>query len=274
MKSPTRFVWMLPLALGGLLVAGCPSEPNPAPDGGTGGAGGSGGRGGTGGGGGGGSGGSGGVGGSGGAGGSSGVGGSGGTGGRADGGGDRPPPDAPGDRGSDRPPPDGPVDTGPPARSLDECFQGLRAAVGRNQLSNKASADGKIKMRIAMDDGGNPSTSGAYAWRPMRLGLEIDGAILCFADETALRAAYKFTQLHNCRDVLTVASGGRRYEIISPDTRQLGGADDRTVATLTAFMDNATVVGPVMLATVSCVTRIAGQACGSGGPCQSSGAVR
>ena len=45
-----------------------------------------------------------------------------------------------------------------------------------------------------------------------------------------------------------------------------GGADDRTVATLTVTMGGSSV-GPVMLSTESCVTKVAGAACSSGGPC-------
>jgi hypothetical protein len=253
MRHAIGFTRIIPLALTALVLFGCPSEPNPSPDAVNGGRGGGGGSGG------------GGAGGSGGAGGTGGRGGSGGSGGSADAGRmDRPA----ADRGADRPGSDaGVTDGGNAGGGLDQCFEGLRAGVGRFQLSTKASADGKIRMRIAMEDGGGFGTSGSIPWKPMRLGLEINGANLCFTNEAELRAGYMQTQLHNCRDVLTVESGGRRYQIVSPDTRQGGTSDDRTVATLTVFMGDTMAVGPV-LSTVSCVTKTPGQACSSGGPCQ------
>jgi hypothetical protein len=247
-----------------LLLAACPDDPPPSPDAGGGGSGGSGGVGGSGGtgGGSGGAGGGGGRGGTGGNGGSAGSGGSGGSGGR--------PADAGADRGADQRPADMGRDTGPDGGNanagLDACFAGLREGVGRFQLATKVSADGKYRMRIAMEANGI-GTSGTYTWVPIRLALEVDGTNVCISSETALAAmdVYKGSR-HNCTDVLTVVADGRRYEIAAPDTKTTEPGP-RTVSTLSVFDGAARVLGPVMLSTSTCVTRVPGMACSSGGPC-------
>jgi hypothetical protein len=227
--------WIAPLALSLLVLAGCPDEPRPPMvDGGTGGSGGSGGRGGAG-----------------------GSGGAGGTGGR--------PADARPDRGPDGRRPDGPVaDGGNAGVGLDACFAGLRAGRGSFQLATKASADGKVRMRIALETGDRFGTSGSYAWEPIRLGLEVDGTNVCVTSEAELAAAYTGTR-HNCGDALDITVDGRRYLIRNPDTRT--GAVGRDMTSVSVFMGTATVLGPTMLTTSSCTTKITGMSCLSGGPC-------
>ena len=70
---------------------------------------------------------------------------------------------------------------------------------------------------------------------------------------------------HNCRDVLDVTVGPRRYEILAPDTRQ--PSPPRTVATLSIFQGSTLVEGPTALQTSACTSHLPGAPCTSGGPC-------
>ncbi len=260
MNHPLRS-WTLCLSLAGsLLLAGCPSDPQPTPDGGGGGAGGSGGAGGRGG-----SGGAGGSGGRGGAGGTGGTGGGAGAGGS--GGSDARPGDARPDRGPDSRPADAAAgDGGNASPGLDTCFAGLRMGRDSYQIATKVSADGKVRLRIALETDGRIGTSGTYGWLPYRLALEVDGTNVCISDEAQINSpTFYMGSRHNCTDKLVINAGGRRYEITGPDTRTVPPA--RSAATLSVFSGASRVLGPVTLTTTTCVTRVSGAACMSGGPC-------
>jgi hypothetical protein len=210
---------------------------------------------GTGGSGGGGTGGSGGTGGGGGTGGSGGSGGTSGSGGGSDG---RDMIEAPAETGSDA-----------GGQTLDECFAGLPAGEGGWQDATKASSDGAYRMRLALETGQRGGTSGSYAWEPLRFALTAPGASICITDRVMLAEAYMSSH-HNCADVLTVTSGGRRYVISNPDSA-IDYADPtkyRRPATLTVFEGNTMVVGPILLSTVACNRSSTPDGrCRSGGPC-------
>jgi len=163
--------------------------------------------------------------------------------------------DAGGDLATDRAS-DGPGGGGP---TLDACFAGLRAAVGSFQIGNKASADGKFRVRLALEDRGRIGTSGSKAWSAFRFAIETPDGNVCVNEELALAQAYKGT-LHNCMDTFDLTVAGRRYLIAYPDTDP-----SRPKSSLKIFMGATMTVGPVDLDNGTCMTA-AGQ-CRSGGPC-------
>jgi hypothetical protein len=144
---------------------------------------------------------------------------------------------------------------------IESCFADLRALDGSSQISTRVNDGEQIRLRLALETADRISTSGTFPWRAVRIGLEIDGRLICL-DEAALASAYELS-LHNCADVMTFESGGQRYEITDPD--EPSGAAG---ASLTVFAGEAPVRGPVQLPTTACVT--GGSAitqCRSGGPC-------
>jgi hypothetical protein len=159
--------------------------------------------------------------------------------------------------------PDGPADTskadgdGPGSGTLDDCFQGLPAPVGAQMVATKATADGRIRVRIALDTEDRMGTSGTYGWGLIRLGVEVDGVVTCIKD----RANLKYTgSLHNCSDKATATSGTTTYSFAAPD---------RSPATLT-IQSNGTSAGPYTLSDTACTMRNSTGAvlqCRSGGPC-------
>jgi hypothetical protein len=153
---------------------------------------------------------------------------------------------------------------------LDDCFKGLPAPAesAKQQIATKVSADGTIRMRIALDDGGRIGTSGTVGWKVIRFALEKTGeppiCIPTFPSD--LENPYK-SITHNCKDTLTVSSGQRRYELTWPDT----GAEqsDTVISALTGATMNW---GPIKLMTVTCTPLPppkppAQTTCRSGGPC-------
>jgi hypothetical protein len=150
-------------------------------------------------------------------------------------------------------------------KSVDDCFVGLRALKGGTQDATRASADGKYRMRLALETADRGGTSGSYAWAAIRFALETPDGNVCVTDEAALASAYVGSH-HNCMDVLTVTSDGRTYVVRNPDS----AADyaDKTKwrrdATLTISTGGAMTAGPVTLSTTKCNSG----GCTSGGPCQ------
>jgi hypothetical protein len=206
-----------------------------------------------------------GPGGSGGTGGSAGTGGSGGTGGTGGTSGTGGSSDGPGDV------LEAPAETRSDAagNSVDECFAGLPAGEGSWQDATKASSDGGYRMRLALETGQRGGTSGSFAWEPLRFALTTPSAFLCITDRVMLAAAYMSSH-HNCADVLTVTSGGRRYVISNPDSA-IDYADQtkyRRPAMLTVFEGDTMVAGPILLSTVACNRSSTPDGrCRSGGPC-------
>ncbi len=140
-----------------------------------------------------------------------------------------------------------PAETGSDAagKSVDECFAGLPAGEGGWQDATKASSDGGYRMRLALETGQRGGTSGSEPWEPFRFALTTPSASICITDRVMLAAAYMSSH-HNCADVLTVTSGGRRYVISNPDSA-IDYADPtkyRRPATLTVFEGDTMVAGP------------------------------
>jgi hypothetical protein len=192
--------------------------------------------------------------------GSGGAGGSGGSGGGAPDGGK----DAPADRSADgtlpdAPAPDGagadrPADmTGPPASSLDECFAGLRPLVKSSQVATKASGDGKIRVRLALETGDRLGTSGTVPWDLIRFAIEASGATTCITEDAQL--VYRGS-LHNCNDKASATAGDVHYEMAAPD---------RMTTQISALMGSTVLWGPITLQNVTCIPD---GKCTSGGPCQ------
>jgi len=145
--------------------------------------------------------------------------------------------------------------------TIESCFAGLRALDGSSQIPTRENVGEQVRLRLALETADRISTAGTFPWRAVRLGLEIDGALICL-DEAALASAYALS-LHNCEDVLTFEFGGLRYEITDPD--EPSGAAG---ANLTLFSGADPVRGPLPLSTTACVP--GGSAimqCRSGGPC-------
>jgi hypothetical protein len=153
--------------------------------------------------------------------------------------------------------PGGGTGDAPPSTSagLDECFMGLRPLEGGvnqsgTQIVTKVSADGRFRMRMAIETGRRASTPGTYPWEMIRFALELDTTRVCI---TAPGTAYR-TSLHNCNDTATIVSGGVTYTFTKPD---------KPTTTVTATMGGATIYGPTPLTNMSCVPA----ACRTGGPC-------
>jgi hypothetical protein len=144
--------------------------------------------------------------------------------------------------------------------TIDTCFQGLRELEGSSQVSTRENAGEQVRLRLALETADSIGTSGSYPWAPVRLALEIDGALICL-DEAALAGTYQGSH-HNCSDVLSFGHEGKTYEIAPPDSRALAGA------TLTVSSNGSVVRGPVTLEGIECVGGgRASTECRSGGPC-------
>jgi hypothetical protein len=150
-------------------------------------------------------------------------------------------------------------DVGPGGPTVDACFAGLRAAVGSFQIGTKASADGKYRVRLALETGNRFGTSGSQPWAAFRFAIETPDGNLCVKEEPALAQAYKGT-LHNCGDTFELTVAGRRYLIAYPDTDP-----SRPQSSLKIFMGTTMVAGPIGLANGACMAGVA--QCRSGGPC-------
>jgi hypothetical protein len=142
---------------------------------------------------------------------------------------------------------------------LDSCFAGLRNLEGDHQTSTKVSADGTVRLRLALETADRFGTSGSKPWRVIRLGLIVGDTRICIKDEAMLATAYKGTR-HNCTDTLEITVDGTLYRIEAPDTHP-----DRNEATFRALRGGTMVSGPTKLPTTSCTAR--GAMCQSGQPC-------
>jgi hypothetical protein len=149
-----------------------------------------------------------------------------------------------------------PTDSGtmnPPGGSIDECFANLPGPVGLQQVDSKASADGKIRLRLAFDteDRGGIET----AWALIRFAIEVNGVVTCVKDRQQLN--YMVTH-HNCLDKASVVAGSVRYDLVAPNF----------VATqISASMNGASAWGPTTVQTTTC-TGAPNPKCLRGGPCQ------
>jgi len=155
--------------------------------------------------------------------------------------------------------------TGP---TLDQCFMGLRMLVGGSQVATRTSADGKYRMRLALETADRGGTSGSNGWEAVRFGLETPEGSVC-VDEAGLSGAYKGSH-HNCNDVLTVTAGGRRFVIQNPDSA-IDYVDQtmwRRLAKLTIFSGATMTAGPIDMPTTRCDQASGDGKCRSGGPCQ------
>jgi hypothetical protein len=141
---------------------------------------------------------------------------------------------------------------------------GLRPSRGSFQLATKISADGTIRMRIALETGTRFGTSGTYPWLPIRFALQTASDGLCITDEPLLARSYRGSR-HNCTDVLDLTLTDRRYEIRAPDTRAAPPA--RTTSTLSIFDGSTLIQGPTVLTPATCTTQLPALPCTSGGPC-------
>jgi hypothetical protein len=164
------------------------------------------------------------------------------------------------------------IDTAAPTtgKTLEECFAGLRPLVGASQIATRASADGKYRMRLALETADRSGTSGSVGYLPVRLGLETPEGRHCLTDESILKSTYKGSH-HNCNDVLTVEAAGRRYVIQNPDSaiEYTDQTKWRRLARLTVFSGATMTAGPIEMPTVSCDrSSFADGKCRSGGPCQ------
>ena len=141
--------------------------------------------------------------------------------------------------------------------TIESCFVGLPAQVGVQMIATKSTADGRVRMRIALDTEDRMGTSGTYGWGPIRLAVEVDGVVTCITDRSLLRYT---GSLHNCGDTATATAGTTKYSITAPD---------RPTATLTIEADGATL-GPYTLTDTACTMFWSAGApisCRSGGPC-------
>lgn len=147
-------------------------------------------------------------------------------------------------------------DTGP-AMTLESCFVGLRAQVGAQMIATKSTADGRVRMRIALDTEDRMGTSGSYGWDLIRLAVEVDSVVTCMTDRTMLDYTGSH---HNCSDKAIAQSGTATYTVAAPD---------RPTATLT-IESNGTARGPYTLTDTTCTMSMSPGVpitCRSGGPC-------
>lgn len=149
------------------------------------------------------------------------------------------------------------ADASIPGSTLDDCFAGLPAPVGPQMLATKSSADGRLRIRIALDTMNMPGTPGTAPWKLIRLGVEMDGSVTCIADAADL--AYTASH-HNCADKASASAGTMAFNLTTPD---------RPNATLTARDGGNVVVDSVVLTDVTCTMRTSygPEQCRSGGPC-------
>lgn len=160
-------------------------------------------------------------------------------------------------------PPDAPsnadttlADVGSPV-TLESCFVGLPAQVGVQMIATKSTADGRVRLRIALDTEDRGGTSGTLGWGLIRLAVEVDGDVACITDRSALRYTGSH---HNCSDTATGKAGTTTYSLAAPD---------RATATLT-IESNGSSVGPYTLTDTACAMWWSAGAqitCRSGGPC-------
>lgn len=141
--------------------------------------------------------------------------------------------------------------------TLDECFAGLPGRAGTQMLATKKSADGHIRVRIALDTADRGGTSGTKGWGLVRLGVDLDGSVSCITQPSQL--SYVGSH-HNCSDKAGATAGAMTFELKDPD-------DGST--SLTVRKDGAVVHESVVLTDESCSssTPIGPQTCRSGGPC-------
>jgi hypothetical protein len=124
-------------------------------------------------------------------------------------------------------------------------------------IATKSTADGRVRMRIALDTEDRMGTSGTYGWYLIRLAVEVDGAVTCITDRSFLDYTGSH---HNCSDTATATAGTTKYSITAPD---------RPTATLTIETDGATT-GPYTLSDTACTMYWSAGApitCRSGAPC-------
>lgn len=141
--------------------------------------------------------------------------------------------------------------------TLESCFAGLPAQIGIQMIASKSTADGRVRMRIALDTEDRSGTSGTLAWGLIRLAVEVDGVVACLTDRSALR--YTLSH-HNCSDTATGKAGTTTYALSAPD---------RATATLT-IEGNGSSTGPYTLTDTACTMLWSAGApitCRSGGPC-------
>lgn len=159
-------------------------------------------------------------------------------------------------------PPDLPIGTdgtladGNSSGTLESCFVGLPAQVGVQMIATKSTADGRIRMRIALDTEDRMGTSGTYGWGIIRVAVEVDGVVTCITDRSVTRYTGSH---HNCSDTATATSGATTYLFAAPD---------RPVVTLT--IDNGTPAGPYTLTDTTCTMSWSPGVpitCRSGGSC-------
>jgi hypothetical protein len=159
--------------------------------------------------------------------------------------------------GSETAPGDAPA--GDATAYLDSCFAGLRNREGDHQTSTKVSADGSVRLRLALETADRFGTSGTKPWGVIRLALIAGATRICIKDEAMLAGVYKGSR-HNCTDTLELTVDGTLYRIEAPDTHP-----DRNEATFRALRGGTMVSGPTKLPTTSCTARSG--ACQSGQPC-------
>jgi hypothetical protein len=143
-------------------------------------------------------------------------------------------------------------------QSLDQCFADLRPLMRTYQLATKASADGKTRVRLALEvPDGTLSTPGTVGWAFLRFGVEHEGVTSCVTQPAQLH--YKGT-LHNCKDTATVDVGARTVDVVAPD---------RETSQVSSSAGGALVWGPVTVTNTTCLGARSNTpgACTSGGPC-------
>jgi hypothetical protein len=147
---------------------------------------------------------------------------------------------------------DAAADAGMPGKSLDECFMGLRPLTGlETQIVTKASADGRLRLRMAIETDSRVGTPGTAPFAMVRFALEMDGTRVCLTDPPM--TAYR-TSLHNCADTASITAGGVTYNLTTPD---------KPTTTVSGFMGATRLWGPITVTNTSCVPA----ACRTGGPC-------
>jgi hypothetical protein len=143
---------------------------------------------------------------------------------------------------------------------LDKCFAGLPAPVGTQQVATKVSADGKTRIRLALEAEDN-GIGISIPWRLLRFALERDELKICVTDRTKL--TYSTVSHHNCTDTATVVTTDLRFELTNPDTGRAGHPGTK----VSAFQGATKLWGPETLVDTTCVTNATGKICKSGGPC-------
>ena len=143
---------------------------------------------------------------------------------------------------------------GSPSGSLDDCFAGLPTPVGLQQIDTKASADGRVRLRVALDTEMNAGLGNG--WELIRFGIIVDGVLTCVKDIPQLMYTPSH---HNCLDTARVTAGAVRYDLNHPNFAS---------TQISAFMGGAPAWGPTTVQTTSCTATTPTKACARGGPCQ------